>query len=295
MKLDLIQELKLNSIVDYYIRASKMAAMPPRLPLKKRFRRAVRLAIDKIPVLNRMVLTSTGYKLLTRGEAENLVHASRASSWSAAAGRQERIYGQLLEEMRAGKPRIDFKVAADAIMWTGIQNPSLLEVGCGNGYYSEILDRLVTGSIRYTGLDYSAEMVASARTRYPETTFVEGDTTRMAFDDNSFDIVMDGVSLMHILAYREAIAEIARVASRFVIFNCLPVFETGETAFLRKFAYGQSVVEIIFGRSELEKILAEDRLAIVNAVPSIPYDVVHVAGRHSTFLTFLCEKTRDPY
>jgi ubiquinone/menaquinone biosynthesis C-methylase UbiE len=266
----------------------------PSPSLKKRVRRAIRLGIDKVPVLNRIILVSAGYRLLDKAAAQKLTQASPSSSWSAAAKRQARIYDRLLDQMRAGQPRIDFQVAADSVAWTGIESPSLLEVGCGNGYYSEILGRLVGGNVRYTGMDYSPEMVASARARYPHQKFLEGDTTRMAFADNSFDIVMDGVSLMHILAYRDAIAEIARVASRFVILNCLPVFETGETAYLRKYAYGQPVVDIVFGRPEIESLLEQSGLAIVKATPSIPYDVHHVTGRHSTFLTFLCEKRRRP-
>lgn len=267
-------------------------APPPPLSFKRRLRRTLRLSIDRIPLLNRLVLTSAGYKHLTLEQAQDLADTGRSASWSAAAKRQERIYERLLAEIRIGRPRIDFRTAADAIAGSGIVNPSVLEVGCGNGYYSEVLDRLVPGGVRYTGLDYSAEMVASARLRYPAIEFVEGDTTRMAFSDGSFDIVMDGVSLMHILSYRQAIAEIARVASHFVVLNCLPVFRDGETAYLRKFAYGQPVVEIIFGRKELENILTESGLRIVTATPSIPYDVHHIIGRHSTFLTFLCRKEK---
>lgn len=271
----------------------QMPPSPPSLPLKRRLRRALRLSIDKVPLLNRLVLTSAGYKHLTLEQAQNLVRVDKSASWSAAAKRQERIYEQLLAETRKGQPRIDFQVAADAVAWSGITTPRVLEVGCGNGYYSEILNLLVPGGVRYTGLDYSSRMVASARLKYPATEFLEGDTTCMTFGDSSFDIVMDGVSLMHILSYRQAIAEIARVASRFVVLNCLPVFQDGETAYLRKFAYGQPVVEIIFGRKELESILAENGLSIVTATPSIPYDVHHVMGRHSTFLTFLCRKEKN--
>ena len=51
--------------------------------------------------------------------------------------------------MYAGQPRQDFLVAAEAVRVTGIDEPLLLEVGCGSGYYSEILSYLLECSVRY--------------------------------------------------------------------------------------------------------------------------------------------------
>lgn len=256
----------------------------------QKIKRAMRLAIDKVPYLNRTLLASAGYRVISRQRALDLAARAGSSSWSRAARTQERIYRRLVEDVHAGAPRLDIRIAADSVIATGLQNPRLLEVGCGNGYYNEILAALVPGGVRYTGADYSTAMVESARIRYPAQTFLQADTTALDMADNSFDIVMDGVSVMHILEYRKAIAEIARVASKFAILNSVPVFETGETGYLTKYAYGSPVTEIVFGRKELEDLIVQSGLEIVDALPGLPYDVFHVAGRHSGCLTYLARK-----
>ena len=54
------------------------------------------------------------------------------------------------------------------------QHASILDVGCGVGH---LVEQLVTRQFqgRYLGIDTLAEMVASARERYPEWRFEEGD------------------------------------------------------------------------------------------------------------------------
>src|SRR6202030_2559728 len=133
---------------------------------------------------------------------------------------------------------------------TQISRPSVLEVGCGNGYYSEILEQLVPAGIEYTGLDYSQAMVDRARLLYPDVSFERGDATKIAFASSSYDIVLNGVCLMHIFQYATAIEEAARVAKYYVIFNCVPVMEGHPTIYLRKFAYGEPTIEIIFSMDE---------------------------------------------
>ncbi len=69
----------------------------------------------------------------------------------------------LLADMHRGNVRLDLEIAAQAIAATGLSNPSLLEIGCGSGYYAEVLATLIPGGVRYTGLDYSAPMIERAR------------------------------------------------------------------------------------------------------------------------------------
>src|SRR5207302_9062051 len=59
------------------------------------------------------------------------------------------------------------------------ETPRLLDLGCGAGHYSELLERNFPSRFRYTGWDSSAEMVAAARAQWPEREFVVADV----FDD----------------------------------------------------------------------------------------------------------------
>lgn len=243
--------------------------------------------IRSIPVLRRHILFSTDYRRLADA---NEARAVASQGWLAArtVKRQERAYKTLIEDARRGAPRIDLRVAAEAVTATGIAAPTLLDVGCGSGYYSEIFAILVPGGVRYTGTDYSEAMIDHARAHYPAGAFGVADATRLPYPDRAFDIVFNGVSLMHIIDYPSAIREAARVASGFCIFHSVPVFDGDHpTTFLQKYAYGAPVVEAVFGRQELLAICSKAGLRLVREWPSIPYDVSAVTGQASSTRTWL--------
>jgi SAM-dependent methyltransferase len=247
------------------------------------------------PILRRHIMSSSDHRVL--GGAEEACSATASSAgWLAARTvmRQERAYRGLIAAMKRGEPRIDFRVAAEAVDATGIKHPGLLEVGCGSGSYSEVFATLLPGGIAYAGIDYSQAMIARARTRYPSTAFEIGDATRLPYADDGFDIVFNGVSLMHIVDYRAAIAEAARVAARHCIFHTVPVFDDHRTTFLRKYAYGAPVVEIIFGKQELMSVCQHAGLRLEREWACIPYDMYEVTGHHSTTETYLFSKNPKP-
>jgi len=66
--------------------------------------------------------------------------------------------------------------------------------------------------IHYTGLDNSEAMIQLALERYAHRPFVLGEAAALPFVDGTFDIVVNGVSLMHMLRYTSAITECRRVA-----------------------------------------------------------------------------------
>jgi SAM-dependent methyltransferase len=258
------------------------------MKLPKVVRQIGKRVVTAVPGLRRHFLTSTDYRVLSGIEEARSVAAS-SPGWLAArtVARQERAYMGLIAAMKRGEPRLDFKVAAEAVDATGIMHPRLLEVGCGSGYYSEVLSALLPGRVSYTGADYSEAMISRARAHYPSTAFEVADATRLPYADAAFDIVFNGVSLMHIIDYREAIREAARVASRYCIFHTVPVFDDYRTTFLRKYAYGAPVVEIVFGRTELMSLCQDAGLRLEREWHCIPYDVSSVTGHHSTTQTYL--------
>jgi SAM-dependent methyltransferase len=244
--------------------------------------------VKATPMLRRHVFSSTDYRVLS-GLAEARDMTVSSGGWLAArtVARQERAYRGLIAAMKRGEPRLDLKVAAEAIAATGIANPKLLEVGCGSGYYSEVFATLLAGGVRYTGVDYSDAMIARARARAPSTAFEVADATRLPYADGVFDIVFNGVSLMHIIDYQAAIREAARVAAGYCVFHTVPVFHNHRTTFLRKYAYGAPVVEVIFNKPELLEFCRDAGLRLEREWPSIAYDVLEATGHHSTAETYL--------
>jgi len=243
--------------------------------------------VKATPILRRHILPSADYRVL--GGIDDARRAANSSDgWFAArtVSRQERAYRGLIAAMKDGQPRLDFRIAAEAVAAAGLSNPRLLEIGCGSGYYSEVLAALLSGGVRYTGIDYSDAMIARAREHYPSIAFEVADATKLPYADQAFDIAFNGVSLMHIIDYQAAIGEAARVA-RFCIFHSVPVFDDYRTTFLSKYAYGAPVVEVVFGRQELMSLCNEAGLRLMREWPGIAYDVHEVTGHHSSAATYL--------
>ena len=87
----------------------------------------------------------------------------------------------------------------------------ILEVGCGNGYAAS----LITGERprSYTGLDIMPEQLEKARARQLQNAvFVEGSADDLsAFQDESFDAVLDFCILHHVEGWRTFFDECQRV------------------------------------------------------------------------------------
>lgn len=243
--------------------------------------------VKATPILRRHILPSADYRVL-RGIDEARVAANSSGGWFAArtVARQERAYRKLIAAMKDGEPRLDFRIAAEAVAATGLSNPCLLEIGCGSGYYLEVLATLLPDGVGYTGIDYSDAMIARAREHYPAIAFEVADAAKLPYADQSFDIAFNGVSLMHILDYQAAIREAARVA-RFCIFHSVPVFDDYRTTYLAKYAYGAPVVEVVFGRQDLMSLCSDAGLRLMREWPGIAYDVHEVTGHHSSAVTYL--------
>ena len=261
------------------------------MKLRRLVRQIGKRFVKATPLLRRHILPSSDYRVLS-GADEARAAAKSADGWLSArtVARQERAYRNLVAAMKRGKPRLDFQVAAEAVAATGIANPRLIEVGCGSGYYSEVFATLLPSGIGYTGIDYSGAMIARARLRYPSATFEVADATKLPYADNAFDIVFNGVSLMHIIDFPTAIREAARVAVRHCILHTVPVFDQHHTTYLTKYAYGAPVVEIVFGREELMSLCHDAGLRLLRQWRCIPYDVSDVTGHHSATETYLFTK-----
>lgn len=88
---------------------------------------------------------------------------------------------------------------------------NLLDVACGTGLVSAAA---AARGANVTGIDFSPNMVAQARRRYPALTFHEGDAAALPFEDASFDAVVIGFGLHHFPYPVHALAEARRVLRR---------------------------------------------------------------------------------
>ena len=221
---------------------------------------------------------------------EERPRAGSATGWTSSevASRQHRAFRPLLQDLHNGCPRKDFLALAYAINAAKERNPTIIELGCGSGWNYEVLCALYAEPFSYTGLDCSPAMIEIARNTYSDPKFMIGDATATDLPDRSCDILISGTVLMHLRNYEKAIAESKRLARRWCIFHTVPILEHRKTTYLRKLAYGQETIEIIFNKQELERLLNESGLKIVLELPSIDYDLNFLLGERTSTKTYLC-------
>ncbi|MGH6628953.1 MAG: class I SAM-dependent methyltransferase [Burkholderiales bacterium] len=92
----------------------------------------------------------------------------------------------------------------------------ILDVGCGTGH----LTQLIAGAgAQVTGMDNSAEMIATARAGHPDLRFVVGDAADFFFDE-PFDAVFSNAALHWVHRAEEAVICMSRAlkpGGRFVV------------------------------------------------------------------------------
>ena len=96
----------------------------------------------------------------------------------------------------------------------GIKVKSVLEVGSGLGHNLAAIPAKVK-----TGVEPNQAAREEARLAYPDISFMDGDARDLPFFDSSFDLVLTCGLLIHIPpdGIQQAVEEIARVASRYVL------------------------------------------------------------------------------
>ena len=73
----------------------------------------------------------------------------------------------------------------------------ILEIGCGPGVLAESLSRWYP-SAQIFGIDRDSNFIAFARGRNQHINFIEGDATRLSFEDESFDVTISNTVVEHI-------------------------------------------------------------------------------------------------
>jgi len=196
---------------------------------------------------------------------------------------QRNVVNRELVRMYQGAPPRVFQAAHKALQATGMEYGSIIEIGCSNGYYYEVFEHLLGHKIDYTGVDYSEALITQARMEYPGISFLQGNTTHLLLPDASFDVVISGCVLLHVLDYPKGIFETARIARKWCIFHRTPVMPEGETCVFTKTAYDVPMVELVFGEKEILELFRQNDLELIEEL------TINVSER-DTMKTYVCRK-----
>lgn len=250
----------------------------------------IAFASQAFPRLSSRVLASSGYTL----DPASFGGPEAFSVWTeATAERQDRAWRPIVAAAKAGHPREDVASLCEALDRVDAHARTLLEVGCGGGYNSEIIKSQLP-SLQYHGLDISEAMVAISQAHYPGRAFTVGSAYELPFAQDSFDVVVDGVALIHMPEWRRALAEYARVAEGSVILHGLTLTDSAPTTTFAKYAYGQPAIELVFNRAELLTACNGLGMALASQHGGLDYDLKRYLGIESVSETWVMAPTTGP-
>ncbi|GAB5406584.1 MAG: class I SAM-dependent methyltransferase [Aureliella sp.] len=92
-----------------------------------------------------------------------------------------------------------------------VRGRKVLDLGCGEGRYSRILN--AKGAV-VTGIDPVPKFIERARALDQDSNYVEGTAESLCFPDEYFDIVLSYLSFVDIEGLKDAASEIVRVLRR---------------------------------------------------------------------------------
>ncbi len=242
----------------------------------------IAFASQRFPKFSSRVLASSGYTLDLDSFGPDAF-----SIWNpSTAERQDRAWQGIVSAAKQGDVREDVAGLYGALDSLDGSAASLLEVGCGGGYNSELIAHRYPG-IEYHGVDISDAMIALAREHYPNRSFEVGSAYALAAENNSYDVAVDGVALIHMPDWPLAVAEYARTARKSVILHGLTLTDAAPTTTFAKYAYGQPSMELVFNRAELTAICTDNGLALVSVHGGLDYDLKSYIGIESVSETWV--------
>jgi SAM-dependent methyltransferase len=107
-------------------------------------------------------------------------------------------------------------LAAWSVFPRGLRKASLLDAGCGNGFFCHWMSSRIPLD-RVAGADISAPRIALARQRYPAFEFQVASLEQLPWPDNTFDMVTCIEVLEHLPIPETALRELVRVSKRYVV------------------------------------------------------------------------------
>jgi ubiquinone/menaquinone biosynthesis C-methylase UbiE len=127
-----------------------------------------------------------------------MVRAFEHAGWQQAAAEYDATFAQ------ATAPFVEALLDAGSIA----RGTRVLDLCCGTGVVTAASVRRGADA---TGFDFSAAMLAQARSAHPATRFEEGDAEALPYPDASFDAAVSNFGVHHIPRPERALAQIYRV------------------------------------------------------------------------------------
>ncbi len=136
-----------------------------------------------------MTISEADYKAFVNFETD---------SWVKLAEHYDTLAGQMTRQ------------AVEAVLEAVALKPGakLLDVATGPGYVAAEAQRR---GAKPTGVDFSPDMIADARLRFPTLTIEQGDAESLRYADASFDTVVCAFGMLHFPRPGKALAEAYRV------------------------------------------------------------------------------------
>lgn len=107
----------------------------------------------------------------------------------------------------------------DLISLVAPLNPQkILDAGCGEGFILQMLYEHKIGKT-LEGVDFSKEAITIGKKQYPHLNIKTGDVYKLLYKDNSFDLVICTEVLEHLGSPVQAIKELKRVSSKYILFT----------------------------------------------------------------------------
>lgn len=211
-----------------------------------------------------MAVSEGHVEIVTEAEMADAAALDRAWTAPEIAAAQRALADREVERWRRGEDVAPFAAYVALMRAHAWDYGSVLDVGCGSGYYSSVL--FARGWVgKYVGLDYSDAMVEIASRSEPGGYFRVGDARALPYGDGAFPVVVSGCAMLHIATphgWQKSMREATRVSSRWVMFHKTPLLE-GQTRCYRKRAYGVECFERWFGEAEFRAEVEASGLAWV--------------------------------
>jgi SAM-dependent methyltransferase len=156
--------------------------------------------------------------------------------------------------------RVDVLDALLDEMQIDVVNMSLLDVGCGSGFYTEYWQH--KGVRDYVGVDLSHDTIGRLSDEYPDYRFRQGDITAASGDDKmrAFDIITVFDVFYHIVDDERLVAALGNIRDQLNANGLVLVFEqlTKDDYFLRKHVKFR-------GRDHYRKLLSDTGFEIAES------------------------------